>query len=268
MLRRNVSETASEDDSLNQIALVTGAGSGIGAATARRLHADGLQIVAVDTNEDGLAALASELGTARLACHACDVRSEAQVTALFADVSEQYGSLNALVLSAGVLRTGRLEDMDAELFDQVFDVNVRGLWLCARGAVPHLRSAVAGGQTAAIVNLASIAGIRHKINSGAYAASKAAVIALTKVLAVELAADGIRVNAVAPATVDTPMVAPHLAAGSNSGYKTSGTSPMGRIAAPDDIASAILMLLGSDASYITGTVVPVDGGTSAAFVPA
>jgi NAD(P)-dependent dehydrogenase (short-subunit alcohol dehydrogenase family) len=127
---------------------------------------------------------------------------------------------------------------------------------------------VAGGQTAAVVNLASIAGIRHKINSGAYAASKAAVIALNKVLAVELAGDGVRVNAVAPATVDTPMVAPHMAAGSNSGYKASGTSPMGRIAGPEDIANAIVMLLGADAAYITGTVVPVDGGTSAAFVPA
>jgi NAD(P)-dependent dehydrogenase (short-subunit alcohol dehydrogenase family) len=253
---------------LTQTALITGAGSGIGASTARRLHGQGWQIIAVDANDDGLTALASELGGARLACHTCDVRHEQQVNQLFAEVAGHFGSLNALVLSAGVLRTGRLDAMDTELFDQVFDVNVRGLWLCARGGVPALRAAAASGASAAIVNLASIAGIRHKINSGAYAASKAAVIALTKVLAVELAADGIRVNAVAPATVDTPMVAPHVAAGSNSGYKTSGTSPMGRIAAPEDIANAIVMLLGVDAAYITGTVVPVDGGTSAAFVPA
>ena len=253
---------------MTHTALITGAGSGIGASTARRLHGEGWQVIAVDANVEGLTDLTTELGGERLVCHTCDVRREEQVDKLFSDVSAHVDVINALVLSAGVLRTGRLESMDAASFDQVFDVNVRGLWLCARGAVPLLRQAVAGGQTAAVVNLASIAGIRHKINSGAYAASKAAVIALNKVLAVELAGDGIRVNAVAPATVDTPMVAPHMAVGSNSGYKASGTSPMGRIAGPEDIANAIVMLLGADAAYITGTVVPVDGGTSAAFVPA
>ena len=123
------------------------------------------------------------------------------------------------------------------------------------------------GERARIVNLASIAGIRHKINSGAYAASKAAVIALTKVMAVEMAEVGVLVNAVAPATVDTPMIAPHVAAGSNTGYKTSGTSPLGRIAQPDDVARVIRFLLSDDAGYVTGTVTPVDGGTVAAFVP-
>ena len=175
--------------------------------------------------------------------------------------------MNGLVLSAGVLETGRLEDMNADAFDRVFSVNVRGLWLCARAAMPALKAAGAKGERARIVNLASIAGIRHKINSGAYAASKAAVIALTKVMAVEMAEVGVLVNAVAPATVDTPMIAPHVAAGSNTGYKTSGTSPLGRIAQPHDVARVIRFLLSDDAGYVTGTVTPVDGGTVAAFVP-
>ena len=256
------------DRTVSKTALITGAASGIGASTVRRFHGQGWHIVAVDADAERLRALAAEIGSERLVCHACDVSDEAAVQQLFADIAAGIKSLNAVVLSAGVLRTGRLEEMDTQAFDLVFGVNVRGLWLCARGAVPALRLAAANGEPAAIVNLASIAGIRHKINSGAYAASKAAVIALTKVLAVELANDGIRVNAVAPATVDTPMVAPHMAAGSNSGYKASGTSPMGRIASPDDIASAINMLVGADAGYVTGTVLPVDGGTSAAFVPA
>ena len=160
-----------------------------------------------------------------------------------------------------------MESMSTEDFDAMFSVNVRGLWLCARAGLPLLKLAASQGQTARIVNLASIAGIRHKINSGAYAATKAGVIALTKVMAVEMAEAGILVNAVAPATVDTPMVAPHMSAGSNTGYKTSGTSPLGRIAQPEDIAAVIRVLLGEDTGYVTGTIIPVDGGTTAAFVP-
>jgi NAD(P)-dependent dehydrogenase (short-subunit alcohol dehydrogenase family) len=130
-----------------------------------------------------------------------------------------------------------------------------------------LKTAASEGEVSRIVFLASIAGLRHKIDSGAYAATKAAVIALTKVMAVESAPHGVLVNAIAPATVDTPMVRPHMQPGNNSNYRTSGTSPLGRIAEPDDIAAVIRFLLSKDAAYVTGTVIPVDGGTTAAFVP-
>lgn len=157
--------------------------------------------------------------------------------------------------------------MDSDDFDALFSVNVRGLWLCARQALPALKRVAAEGEPARIVVLASIAGLRHKINSGAYAATKAAVIALTKVLAVEVAEQQVLVNALAPATVDTPMIAPHHGAGSNTGYQTSGNSPLGRIAQPEDVAAVIQFLLSDGARYVTGTVIPVDGGTTAAFVP-
>ena len=178
-----------------------------------------------------------------------------------------FGHLNGLVCSAGVLKIGRLESMSVEDFDTVFSVNVRGLWLCAREAMPLLKTAAGKGELARVVFLASIAGLRHKINSGAYAATKAAVIALTKVMAVECAPHHVLVNAVAPATVDTSMVRPHLQPGSNTGYQTSGTSPLGRIAEPEDVVAVIRFLLSKDAGYVTGTVIPVDGGTIAAFVP-
>jgi NAD(P)-dependent dehydrogenase (short-subunit alcohol dehydrogenase family) len=157
--------------------------------------------------------------------------------------------------------------MPVEDFDDVFAVNVRGLWLTAKHAMPLLEVAGRNGDLARAVFLASIAGFRHKVESGAYAATKAAVIALTKVWAVEAAAAGVLINAVAPATVDTPMVRPFMTAGANTRYKTSGTSPLGRIAEPDDVASVIAFLLSPESRYVTGAVIPVDGGTSAAFVP-
>jgi NAD(P)-dependent dehydrogenase (short-subunit alcohol dehydrogenase family) len=156
--------------------------------------------------------------------------------------------------------------MSVDDFDQLFAVNVRGLWLCAREAMPLLKLAGAD-DIARVVFLASISGIRHKVESGAYAATKSAVIALTKVMAVECAPYKVLVNAVAPATVDTPMVRPHLNPGSNTRYRTSGTSPLGRIAQPEDVAAVIAFLLSKDASYVNGTVIPVDAGTVAAYVP-
>jgi NAD(P)-dependent dehydrogenase (short-subunit alcohol dehydrogenase family) len=257
---------------MTSIVAVTGAGSGIGRASALALLAAGARVFALDQNPAGLVALADAAAAESndppaLTTIVCDVTSSDDIGRAFDSIHGHSTTLNGLVLSAGILRTGRLESMNSSDFDALFAVNVRGLWLCAQAAVPFLRAAAQADEPARIVNLASIAGLRHKINSGAYAATKASVIALTKVMAVELAEYGILVNAVAPATVDTPMVAPHLNAGANTGYKTSGTSPLGRIAQPEDVAAVISFLLGPQANYVTGTVIPVDGGTSAAFVP-
>jgi NAD(P)-dependent dehydrogenase (short-subunit alcohol dehydrogenase family) len=254
---------------MTQTAVITGAASGIGRATVKRLLDDSWKIVALDQSEEGLARLVTEIAApaGQLLTRVCDVTSETSVAQAFAYIETLSDRLHGLVLSAGVLKIGRMDTMLTADFDQVFGVNVRGLWLCARQAMPLLKAAAGAGERARVVNLASIAGIRHKINSGAYAATKSAVIALTKVMAVESAEHGILVNAVAPATVDTPMVAAHMNPGSNSGYKTSGTSPLGRIAQPEDIADVIHFLLGDSSAYVTGTVIPIDGGTSAAFVP-
>jgi NAD(P)-dependent dehydrogenase (short-subunit alcohol dehydrogenase family) len=254
---------------MTQTAVVTGAASGIGRATVKRLLADSWNVVALDQSEERLERLATDMAApgGALITHLCDVSAEASIAQAFTHIRTLTDRIHGLVLSAGVLKIGRMDSMSTEEFDQVFSVNVRGLWLCAREAMPLLRVAAGAGERARIVNLASIAGIRHKINSGAYAATKSAVIALTKVMAVESAEHGILVNAVAPATVDTPMIAAHVNPGSNSGYQTSGLSPLGRIAQPEDIADVIHFLLGDSSAYVTGTIIPVDGGTSAAFVP-
>jgi NAD(P)-dependent dehydrogenase (short-subunit alcohol dehydrogenase family) len=254
---------------MTSIAAITGAASGIGRGTATRLLDEGWTVVALDVDEAGLATLRKDLAPHgdRLATLRCDVTSLDSVTAAFADIGRRFGRLNGLVCSAGLLRIGTLEAMTVEDFDALFAVNVRGLWLSARQAMPLLKAAGAKGEPARVVFLASISGLRHKIDSGAYAATKAAVIALTKVMAVESAPHKVLVNAVAPATVDTPMVRPHLNPGSNTRYRTSGTSPLGRIAEPADVAAVIRFLLGPDAGYVNGAVIPVDGGTVAAFVP-
>lgn len=254
---------------MTDIIAITGAASGIGRGTAERFLADGWTVVALDRAEDGLAKLRKDLGPHgdRLVTMTCDVKSADSIKRTFAEIGNRYGKLNGLVCSAGLLRIGTLDSMPTEEFDDLFAVNVRGLWLSAKEAMPLLKAAGAKGELARVVFLASIAGIRHKIDSGAYAATKAAVIALTKVMAVESASSKVLVNAIAPATVDTPMVQGISSLGSNTRYRTSGTSPLGRIAQPADMASVIRFLISPESAYVNGTVIPVDAGTSAAFVP-
>ena len=254
---------------MTKVAAITGGASGIGRGTAQRLLQEGWTVIALDADKPGLEALRKDLAAPadRLHVQVCDVTSAESVTSAFGDIGRRFGRLNGLVCSAGVLRIGALDAMAVEDFDQLFAVNVRGLWLCAREAMPLLKLAGAEGELARVVFLASISGIRHKIDSGAYAATKAAVIALTKVMAVECAPHKVLVNAVAPATVDTPMVRPHLNPGGNTRYRTSGTSPLGRIAHPEDVAAVISFLMSEDAGYVNGTIIPVDGGTAAAYVP-
>jgi len=254
---------------MTKIAAITGGASGIGRGTAKRLLDEGWSVVVLDRDREGLETLCKDLTVYgdRLATLDCDVSSVESVVGAFQLLGRRFGRLNGLVCSAGVLRIGALEAMSVEDFDQLFAVNVRGLWLSAREAMPLLKLAGAKGELARIVFLASISGIRHKIDSGAYAATKSAVIALTKVMAVECAAHRVLVNAVAPATVDTPMVQPHLKPGSNTRYRTSGASPLGRIAQPEDVAAVIAFLMSENAGYVNGTVIPVDAGTVAAYVP-
>ena len=253
---------------MSRIVAITGGASGIGRGTVDRVLGEGWTVIAIDRDEAGLEKLRRDhpANADRLSTQVCDVTSAEGVTIAFQCIGRRFGRLNGLVCSAGVLRIGALDTMSVDDFDQLFAVNVRGLWLCAREAMPLLKLAGAD-DIARVVFLASISGIRHKVESGAYAATKSAVIALTKVMAVECAPYKVLVNAVAPATVDTPMVRPHLNPDSNTRYRTSGTSPLGRIAQPEDVAAVIAFLLSKDASYVNGTVIPVDAGTVAAYVP-
>src|SRR3954467_6202865 len=252
---------------MNKVAAVTGAASGIGEAATRRLLKAGWTVYGLDLQADRLEAMETELSRYRdhFRPIICDVADSSSVGVAFAGLGS---GLNALICCAGVLRTSLLEDMPIEDFDLVMNTNVRGTFLCAQRALPLLRASASPEDPSRVVLLSSIAALRPKIVSGAYAASKAAVSQLCRVMAVEWAPSGVLVNALAPGTVDTPMVQALSNPSEAKGYRPFGLSPLGRIAQPDDIVDVMMFLLSDGARYVTGTTIPVDGGTQAAFIPA
>jgi NAD(P)-dependent dehydrogenase (short-subunit alcohol dehydrogenase family) len=250
----------------NNIAAVTGAASGIGYAACRRLLEVGWTVFGMDLAEDRLGSVRDGFAAfeGRFRPIVCDVAHAGSVASAFTAIG---GSINALVCCAGVLRAASLENMTIDDFDLVLNTNLRGTFLCAQNALPLLRRAATGENPSRVVLLSSIAALRPKIFSGAYAASKAAVSQLCRVMAAEWAPSGILVNALAPGTVDTPMVRAVSDPALSKGYRPSGASPLGRIAQPDDVVDVLMFLLSDAARYVTGTTIPVDGGTQAAFIP-
>lgn len=233
-------------------ALVTGAGSGIGAAVARALHAEGTSVVLADLASDRVGAVAAELGPGAEAA-VLDVRDEAAVRAA-------VGELDVLVNAAGIGSTTSAPDTPIEVWDDVLDVNARGTFLTCKHAIPPM-AARGGG---AIVNLASVAGLVGLRNRAAYCASKGAVLALTRALAVDHVGEGIRVNAVAPGTVDTPWVRRLVEDVGESLDALRARQPMGRLGTAEEVAEAVRYLASDAAAFVTGSVLTIDGGLTAA----
>jgi NAD(P)-dependent dehydrogenase (short-subunit alcohol dehydrogenase family) len=226
-------------------ALVTGAGSGIGAAVARRLAAEGAEVIVADLAPE---AVAKELGAQAVVL---DVRHEAEVEFAMAD-------LDVLVNVAGIGSTTNAPETTLDVWENVFAVNARGTFLCCKHAIPDM--AARGGGS--IVNIASVAGLVGLRNRAAYCASKGAVISLTRALAVDHVADGIRVNAVAPGTVDSPWVHRLVEDVGESLDALRARQPMGRLGTPEEIADAVAYL--AAAEFVTGSVLVIDGGLTAA----
>jgi NAD(P)-dependent dehydrogenase (short-subunit alcohol dehydrogenase family) len=232
-------------------ALVTGAGSGIGEAVARGLHAEGAEVVLADAVGERVAAQAGELGE-RAAPVTLDVRDEAQVAAA-------TDGLDVLANVAGVGSTTNAPDTPLEVWEDVFAVNARGTFLCCKHAIPSMVTRGGG----AIVNMASIAGMVGLPNRAAYCASKGAVIALTRALAIDHVKQGIRVNAVCPGTVDSPWVRRLVEEVGESLDALRARQPMGRLGTTEEIARAVLYLASDDAAFVTGTAFAIDGGLTA-----
>lgn len=256
---------------MSKTAVVTGGASGIGRTTVLRLLDEGWTVWALDIAQDALDALSRELeGRAGFRARLCDTASPESVTAAFAAISAETDSLDALICSAGLVRIGSLENLRVEDVDAVFAVNVRGPWLMVQNALPLLRRNASTADPTRVVLVGSISGIRPKVGSGIYAAAKSALHVMAGIFAVELAQSGVLVNVVAPGSVDTPMMRKAIQTAdtidASVRYKTSGESPLGRVAQPEDIADVIDFLLSDKAKYVTGVVLPVDGGTRAAFV--
>ena len=238
-----------------KVALVTGGTRGIGFAVARALAHEGAGLAICGRDPEHVEAAAAELESrgATVAGFACDVTDPAQILALAADTERLFGRLDICVADAGVCPEALLDDLDADSIDDVLAVNVRGLLLTTQAAA---RLMDAG---ASIVHLGSVSGYVTGPEGGeaVYEASKAAVHALTRACAVELAPRGIRVNAVAPGWVETDMTA-----GIEDDLRAAYVRgvPLGRFGRPEEIADAVLFLAGAEASGITGTVLVVDGG--------
>jgi NAD(P)-dependent dehydrogenase (short-subunit alcohol dehydrogenase family) len=238
-------------------AIVTGGASGIGLACVKRLLAADWRVTILD--RDAAALERVELGdrdTVRVA--ALDVTDEPAAVAAIDDAVAAFGRLDGVVNSAGIGADRHVFDTPVELFRKILDVNVTGTFIVGRAAARAMREH--GG---AIVNIASISGLRGSKGRAAYGASKGAVVTLTQVMAVDLAAFGIRVNAVAPGPVDTPLVETVHTPEVRRAYRHH--VPLRRYAMADEIAAAVCFLLdGSTASYITGEILAVDGGFNAA----
>ncbi|HEX2702837.1 MAG TPA: glucose 1-dehydrogenase [Solirubrobacteraceae bacterium] len=233
-------------------ALVTGAGSGIGEAVARALHAEGARVTLADLS-DAAAAVAAELGGPAMAVR-LDVRDEDQVRAAMPAV------VDVLVNVAGFGSTTNAPDTSLEVWEQVFAVNARGTFLTCKHAIPGM-VARGGG---AIVNVGSVAALVGLRNRAAYCASKGAVVSLTRALAVDHVADGVRVNAVCPGTVDSPWVRRLVGEAGESLENLRARQPMGRLGTPGEIAESILYLASDEAAFITGSALVIDGGLTAA----
>src|SRR6516162_1156098 len=244
----------------NKVALVTGAGSGIGLATAKAFAESGAAIVLADWNEESVRAAADELaaqGHKALAV-ACDVADDAQVEAMVKQTVGAFGRLDAAFNNAGVQNVlAETGDTTRKDYDRVMGINLRGVWSCMKFELQQMRKQGSG----AIVNCSSLGGLVGGAERGIYHASKHGVLGFTKSAALEYAARGIRINAICPGLIWTPMADQMVAAGQEEALETMKKSvPMGRVGRPEEIANAVLWLCSEAASYVTGQSISVDGG--------
>jgi NAD(P)-dependent dehydrogenase (short-subunit alcohol dehydrogenase family) len=256
-------------DLAGTVALVTGAASGIGHGIATAFARRGARVCLADVNAAGASEHAEALASEGLEAFATtmDVADARSVDAAFADLEQRWGRLDALVNCAGVDRPARMDDLDEAQYDAVLDIDLKGVYLVSRRALPLFR-ATGGG---AIVNISSVMAWYTAPGYVAYTAAKSGVLGMTRALAVELGEDGVRVNAICPGFIDTPIWQRNLDAmdpdaADAFAERIRSLHPVGRRGRPDDIAHATVFLCSADAAFVTGSHLVVDGGVSTRLV--
>jgi NAD(P)-dependent dehydrogenase (short-subunit alcohol dehydrogenase family) len=252
-----------------RVAIVAGGARGIGRAAARKLAGQGASVVTCSDQEEQVEEVVAELREEGLEVSGtrADVTSSADMKALTDFTAETYGGVDVLVNSAGIQRYGTVVETEENVWDEVLDVNLKGIYLASRYAIPKMRERGGG----AIVNLSSVQAFASQRGVAAYTASKGAINALTRAMALDHAQENIRVNAVCPASVETPMLrwSANLFKGEKSVEETVAEwgkmHPLGRVARPEEVAEVIAFLASERASFVTGGEYKVDGGMLAAL---
>ncbi len=247
----------------HKIALITGAGNGIGRGIALRFAQEGAVVGVLDVMPDGVNETVRQIRGADGKAHAliCDLRDAEQVETTLAAFAKEAGTINVVVNNAAVMPTGRMHETSLENWDAVFDVNVRGAYLVNCAVIPGM---LAIGQ-GSIIHMASVTGIRGLPGIAAYSATKGALIALTRAMSTDYARLGIRVNAVSPGTIDSPMLHNFLAAQQRPEVLRGmfdDMHPIGRVGTIEEVASVCVFLASDEASFVTGSNYEVDGGLS------
>ena len=249
----------------DKVSIITGAASGIGLATAELFMREGAHVIVADRNQDAAQQAVTGLsqhGPGQAVAIACDVSKSADVEALFAKVDQQFNRVDVLVNNAGYGIAGSLSHTSDQDWDDLMAVNVRGVFLCCKQAL--IRMQAQGGGV--IVNVASVVAAVGIRNRAAYVASKGAVAALTRSIALDYVNDHIRCNAIAPGTIETPYYTEILAKADDPVAIKKGLEarqPMGRLGTPDEIASGILFLACDESRFATGSILTLDGGMTA-----
>jgi NAD(P)-dependent dehydrogenase (short-subunit alcohol dehydrogenase family) len=244
----------------SRVAVVTGAAYGIGRGITKEFASHGDAVVIADRDEERVAALESSLrdGGCKVLFFQADIRIESQIQALIIRVAEVFGRIDVLCNNAGIERYCRAEEYTIDDWNAIHETNLRGAFLCSKYAYPSLKAA-----RGCIVNISSVQAMANEPQISAYAATKAGLLALTRGMALDFAADGVRVNAVCPGAIRTGMMEPFLKdqPDPEKAVEAIGRSiPLGRVGQPEDIAKAVYFLASPEAAYITGASLVVDGG--------